>query len=160
MRPLEHLGVGPSSKDYQFFEMDEKSYDNCMERAEKLINEAFEKFMGAYIDKPPKPTFKELKEEYNNRLQRLKRLNELHAPKTIIEHEEQIAVDLENKMRKKDFSSKSDPAYAKYRAAYEQRVAEWESSEIKKNLLKEIRKYNENEFSLSKTKIKAQKEKN
>ena len=90
------------------------------------------KFMGNFYDNPPKLTFKELKREYEWRLERKIKLEKLNAPKVLIEHEEKNIVDLYEKIKKGDYGSYSDPSYKKYREAYESREKEWAESKESK----------------------------
>jgi hypothetical protein len=87
--------------------------------------EEFIKFMGNFYNKPPKPTFKELKREYEWCLERKIKFEKLNAPKALIEHEEKNIVHLYEKIKKGDYGSYSDPSYKKYREAYEAREREW-----------------------------------
>ena len=147
MRPLGHLGIGIGTADFNLNNLDEKLYDALSERGDTLLQETFENFMGSQFKTPPKKTFKQIKEAYEYRLERKTHLLRLGVPKEIMDHEDEIVVKLYNDLKNKNFVTSKDPAYTKYRNAYEKRLEEWEDSDIKENLLNEIYAYNEAEYN-------------
>jgi len=146
MRPLAHLGVGPNSIDYQLYQENEELYDNLSDRGERLIKDAYDEFMGDHAI-PPLATRDEMNKEYERRLQQRARLMELEAPQAVLDSEDEVIVKLYTAIQHKKYASPTDPVYKKYRDTYEQRRAEWEESDIFKNLLDEIRQFNEAEYN-------------
>lgn len=150
MEPLGHLE--DPTRDFDFYTLDKVSYDHCRERSINLLEEGFKKWMGRFYLIPPKPTLAELSESYQHRLGRIKRLRELKAPKTILEYEEAIAQDLDTKIRQKDYGRLNDPAYKKYRKAYDERVNQWHKSDNRDAILDNIFAYNEQKYAEAKEK--------
>jgi hypothetical protein len=150
LRPLGNSQEMNMNEDYQLFLFDEKLYDSLAEKSEMKYEEEYKKFMGNFYNKIPKPTFKELKELYDYKLDRKVKFEKLNADKLIIEHEEKQIVDLYEKIKRRDYGSYSDPSYKKYREAYEAREKEWHDSDIKKNFLDGIYKSNYDEFTKAK----------
>lgn len=129
-------------EDYARYSADPELYDELSERGEQLVDEAFKKYMGSFYNKEPLPLFKELKEEYDNRLKRKVRLIELNAPKIIIETEDMLITELHFKMKNKKFATLKDPAQSKYRAEYNNRKDSFYKSSEYIDLRKEIYSYN------------------
>jgi len=150
VEPLGHLE--DPTRDYDFYQLDTESYEHCRERSINILEEGFKKFMGRFYNIPPKPTLIELKESYEHRLGRIKRLRELKAPKTILEYEEAIAQDLDTKIRQKDYGRNNDSAYKKYRKAYDDRVNQWQDSDDRDAILEAIFAYNEQKYAEAKEK--------
>lgn len=153
MRPLIHLGIGQDSLDYQLYEMNESLYDWLSQRGDDILENGKKEFMGNYYNNLPLPTYSEIKSEYENLLIRKKRLEELKAPKKILDDIDQIVIQLYNSIQNKKYGSMSDLSYKKYRNEYYDREKKWDDSTEKENLLKEIYSFNEAQFNKLLTEI-------
>lgn len=142
--------LGNTEDDYELFHLNEELYDSLAEKSKIKHEDAYKKFMGKFYNKPPKPTFKELKDHYEYRLNRKQQLEKSNADKIIIETEERNIVKLYDMIKKKDFGSFSDPVYKKYREAYEKHEESWYDSKENKDILNEIYKNNYDEFAKAK----------
>jgi hypothetical protein len=143
LRPLDHYD---GNLDYLFFQEDQELYEALSERAEKLIEEEKNKFLGEFANAPG-VTFKELNEELTFRKNRVIKLKQLRGPEIVIENELQNISELENKLKNKEFINFSDKASLDYKKAHDALShAFWQSKEYK-TLLKEIYEYNEHAVS-------------
>lgn len=147
MRPLTHLGVGPNSVDYELYSTNEELYDKLSDRGEQLIEDAKKEYMGHYYNNPPKPTLKELQEDCDKWLKQKKRLEEMEAPKTLIDVAEENVIELYQDIQNKNYGSMSDPVYKQYLKAYYKKENAWHSSKEKETILNEIYSYNETEYN-------------
>ena len=152
MEPLEFLTV---TEDFEFFSIDRSAYDHCSERGERLLDEHFQQWMGERYAAPPKPTFKQLNEEYKCRLARVKRLHELKAPFIIIQNEESLIVELDGRIRRQDYGRTVDAAYMEYRRLYEEKSNQWRDSAEKQELLQGIYEYNLAAYKAAKEGVKS-----
>ena len=141
----EHTSV----EDYSRYCANPELYDELSKRSKQLIEEAFKKYIGTFYGKEPLPLFKELKEEYDNRLKRKARFIELNAPKTIIETEDMLITELHFKMKNKKFATLKDSALSKYREEYNKRKESFYKSTEFINLRKEINAYNHSRWGES-----------
>lgn len=142
MRPLEHLGTGAGSADYELYIVDEQIYDKLSERGEHLLEQLYKEYMSDFSE-PPKKSLKELNEELTERQKRARRLKELRAPDVIIEYEELLIDEIETSIANKNFLSHNDKEGIIYKKLYEQKEILFYSSDERKKLLQEIYKYNE-----------------
>jgi hypothetical protein len=147
MRPLTHLGVGPNSVDYELYSTNEELYDKLSNRGEQLIEDAKKAYMGHYYDNPPKPTLKELQEQFDNQVTRRERLVELKAPKEVLQEQDSFTVKLYRDIKNKNYGSISDPVYKQYLEAYCKKENDWHHSKEKETILNEIYSYNEIEYN-------------
>lgn len=122
-------------------------YDELYDRGDLLIEEAFKKHMGSFYEKKPLPLFKELKQEYDNRLEKKARMEKLNAPTPIIENEERLITELHFKMKNKKFATLNDSAQSKYREEYNKREESFYKSTEFINLRKEIYAYNRSRWN-------------
>ena len=147
MRPLGHLDMGMDSADYDLYISNEPLYDKLSDRGEQLVADAKKAYMGHYYDNPPKPTLKKLQEDCDNWLKQKKRLEELKAPKMLIDVAEENIIELYQDIQNKNYGSASDPVYKQYLEAYNKKENAWHSSKEKETILKEIASYNETEYN-------------
>jgi hypothetical protein len=147
MRPLAHLGYGPTSEDYKLYLLDRQLYDVLSDRGDNILEDAKEKFMGHYYNNPPLPTLIELKENCDKWLNDKQHLEKLKAPKSLIDVAEENIIDLYQDIQNKKYGSMSDPVYKKYREAYFARENDWHNSQEKEQVLSKIYTYNEHEYN-------------
>ena len=147
MRPLAHLNIGPDSVDYELYSTNETLYDQLSERGEQLIEDAKKVYMGHYYNNPPKKTLKELQEDCDNWLNQKKKLEELNAPKSLVDVAEENIIELYQDIQNKNYGSKSDPVYKQYLEAYQKKENDWHNSKEKETTLNEIYAYNEAEYN-------------
>jgi hypothetical protein len=154
MRPLEHLGTGPNSLDYELYNESEELYDKLSNRGEELLAAGMKEFMGHYYGKPPLDTLKELKENFERTSKNREHMVKLRVPKEILDGQDNIMVEIYKNIQNKNYGSMSDKVYKSYREAYYTRLNDWIGSDEKDKILQEIYKYNENEYN----KFKSQQE--
>jgi hypothetical protein len=147
MRPLAHLGIGPDSVDYELYSTNETLYDLLSDRGEQLIEDAKKAYMGHYYNNPPKKTLKELQEGCDNWLNQKKKLEELNAPKSLLDVAEENIIELYQDIQNKNYGSESDPVYKQYLEAYRKKENDWHDSNEKETALNEIYAYNEAEYN-------------
>jgi hypothetical protein len=143
MEPLEHL---EGMIDYHLFSRDKELYTTLSERGEKIIEEERIRFLGEFLT-PPNSTFKELTASLKRRKERHTRLKELGLPESIIECEEFLISEIEEKLKNKDFINFNDKDAIDYKRAHDALNAAFRQSKEYKSVLKEIYKYNEEEVS-------------
>jgi uncharacterized protein YozE (UPF0346 family) len=128
--------------DYNRYSANPELYEELSERGEKLVDEAFKKYMGSFYNREPLPLFKELKEEYDHRLEKKAKFIEINVPQIIIENEDRLITELHFKMKNKKFATLNDTAQSKYRAEYNKRKDSFYKSSEYIDLRKEIYSYN------------------
>ena len=136
------FGIYGDPEDYELYKADLVLYDELSDRADILIEEAFKKYMGSFYGKKPLPYYKELKDDFDNRIKKKKRLIKFGLPKVIIENEERMLYELYNQMLNKEFALKHDEEQKKYREEYNKRERDFYESTEYKILMKEICHYN------------------
>jgi len=131
--------------DQKLFEFDEDLYYELSGRGDALIEDALKKHMGIFYDKPL-PYFKEIKSEYDYRLERKFKFENGNAPQFFIDEEEHLIIDLYNKLKSKQFSSVTNPVQKKYRETHDKKKAEFYDSAEYHSLRTEILDYNMHRF--------------
>ena len=147
MRPLEHLGVGIGTDDYQLNQLDSALYDTLSNRGEDLLESAKKDFMGNYYNNAPLKTRDELQKDCDRWLKQKKSFEDLRAPEILISNAEENIIELYQAIQNKKYGSMSDSVYKKYREAYYNKEDEWNLSTEKETLLNEIYSYNEIEYN-------------
>ena len=145
MRPLEHLGFGQDSPDYDLYTKNEKLYDTLLERSNKILKEAFTEFMGPYAEEP-RPTKAQLEKKLDRRLQEKNKILEYKNSGDLLKLLNEDIVEIYNSIQNKDYAKVSDPVYQKYVAARNRKLDQWYESEVDK-VCKPIFEYNEAEYN-------------
>ena len=146
MRPLEHLGAGINSPDYDLYENNELLYDNLLARSNTILADAYKKFMDHYVNKPDL-TKSELEKLLDKRLQEKNYLINLKATSELLNTCDEAIVEIYKLIESKNYAKPSDPVYKQYCKVREKKLKEWYKSDILKNLTTEIQQYNEAEYN-------------
>jgi flagellar biosynthesis chaperone FliJ len=147
MRPFEHYEVsGHGSIDFDIYSTDIQLYEDLSDRGERELQISKDKFLGEY-SAPPKETLKELLASIKELRGNIAKRIELRMPAIIIEHYEEQVSSLEEKVKNKDFIKHTDKVSLDYKRAHDALSEAFIQSTERKQTLKEIYKYNDEEAS-------------
>lgn len=147
MRPLAHLDEQYwFGRDYKLFEENAELYDELLLRGETILQDAYVKYMGDYLE-PPRMTKSEINQYYKSTLKKKENIMKLQPlPKSLAAQIDEILIDIFQRIKNKDYASNDDLTVKKYKQTRAKLEKKWEKSKEYQNLIAEIELYNEKRY--------------